>query len=115
MICAQCQRDIPDTSNFCSFCGARLQPPPLSAARPTKKLRRSATDRKIAGVCGGIAEYFEIDSTLVRVIWVLAILVPIPLLPAFLGYFVAWLVMPKSPVGAVYMPPAAMPSSAQTT
>lgn len=36
-----------------------------------KKLRRSATDNKIAGVCGGIAEYFGIDSTLVRVLFVL--------------------------------------------
>ena len=115
MICAQCQRDIPDASNFCSCCGARLQPPPLGASRVPKRLMRSATDRKIAGVCGGIAEYFEVDSTLVRVIWVLAILAPIPLVPAFLGYFAAWLVMPKPPLCAVYTPPAAMPHSAQTT
>jgi len=115
MICAQCQRDIPEASNFCSFCGARLQPPPLGAWRVPKRLRRSATDRKIAGVCGGIAEYFEIDSTLVRVIWVLAILAPIPLLPAFLGYFVAWLVMPKAPLCAIYVPPEEMHHSAQTT
>ena len=36
-----------------------------------KKLTRSITDRKIAGVCGGIAEYFGIDSNLVRILWVL--------------------------------------------
>ena len=36
-----------------------------------KKLTRSKTDRKILGVCGGIAEYFDIDSTLVRVGWIL--------------------------------------------
>lgn len=34
-----------------------------------KKLFRSKTDRKISGVCGGIATYFNIDSTTVRVIW----------------------------------------------
>ena len=34
-----------------------------------KKLFRSSTDRKICGVCGGIAEYFNIDSTLVRLVW----------------------------------------------
>ncbi len=36
-----------------------------------KKLYRSRTDVKISGVCGGIAEYFGIDSTIVRVLWVL--------------------------------------------
>ena len=36
-----------------------------------KKLYKSSTDKKIAGVCGGIAEYFNIDSTLVRLGWVL--------------------------------------------
>lgn len=36
-----------------------------------KKLTRSKKDRKILGVCGGIAEYFDIDSTLVRVGWIL--------------------------------------------
>ncbi len=34
-----------------------------------KKLTKSATDKKISGVCGGIAEYFGIDATLIRVLW----------------------------------------------
>ncbi len=76
---------------------------------------RSTADRKIAGVCGGIAEYFDIDSTLVRVIWVLAVLVPPLFLPAFLGYFLAWLVMPKPPASPVYAPPVSVPHSTQTT
>lgn len=37
----------------------------------TRKLTRSAYDKKIAGVCGGIAEYFGVDATLVRVGYVL--------------------------------------------
>ena len=36
-----------------------------------KKLRRSGTERKICGVCGGIAEYLEMDPTLVRLLWIL--------------------------------------------
>lgn len=36
-----------------------------------KRLTRSTTDRVFAGVCGGIAEYFGIDSNLVRILWVL--------------------------------------------
>lgn len=35
-----------------------------------KKLYKSTTDKKIDGVCGGVAEYFDVDSTLVRLAWV---------------------------------------------
>ena len=59
---------------------------------------RSASDRKIAGVCGGMAEYFDIDPTIVRLVWLLLVLMPVPVLPAFIGYLVAWAVMPKAPL-----------------
>lgn len=56
-----------------------------------KRLCRSITDKKICGVCGGIAEYFNIDSTLVRVIWVLSFFAAgFGLIP----YIVCALVMP---------------------
>ena len=55
---------------------------------------RSSVDHKIAGVCGGIAEYLEIDSTIVRLVWVIMALLPIPVVPAVIGYFVAWIIMP---------------------
>ena len=57
-----------------------------------KKLTRSKTDRKILGVCGGIAEYFDIDSTLVRVGWIL-----ITLFHGLgvLAYFICALAMPE--------------------
>ena len=61
----------------------------------TKKLYRSATDKKLGGVCGGIAEYFEIDSTLVRLAWVLFTLF---VGAGLLGYVIALLVMPNPPV-----------------
>src|ERR1700683_2329448 len=104
MICGNCQRDLADYSNFCYYCGARQQASPYGPPRPQKRLMRSVTDYKIAVVCGGIAEYLELDSTLVRVIWVLLVLMPVPVVPAFLGYFVAWLVMPKSPYPLPYAP-----------
>ena len=56
-----------------------------------KRLTRSRTERMIAGVCGGIAEYIGIDPTLVRVIWVLITLM------AGVGallYLILWVVMP---------------------
>ena len=60
-----------------------------------KRLYRSKTDRKIAGVCGGIAEYFDIDPTVVRVIFVL-LLLPGGL-PGFLPYLVLWIIVPEKP------------------
>jgi phage shock protein C len=76
---------------------------------------RSVSDRKIAGVCGGLAEYFSVDSTMVRLLWILAVILPIPLVPAFLGYFVAWIIMPKAPVPVLIPapPPVVIPSPTQ--
>ena len=59
-----------------------------------KRLYLSSSDRKIAGVCGGFAEYLEIDSTLVRLI-ALLLFIFTGFLPMMLIYFVAWLVIPK--------------------
>ena len=63
-----------------------------------KRLYRSRTDKKIAGICGGIAEYFGIDATIVRVIFVL-LLLPGGL-PGFLPYLILWIVVPKEPLGS---------------
>jgi phage shock protein C len=117
MNCRHCQREISDVSSFCPFCGAPQQIPSYASPGAPKRLKRSVSDRKIAGVCGGIAEYFDIDSTIVRLIWVLLVILPIPLVPAFLGYFIAWIVMPKAPLylpAASQQPPIIIPNSAQT-
>ena len=113
MICPSCQREIADNSNFCYLCGARqgqasATASPLPPPRAEKRLMRSSSDVKLAGVCAGFAEYFDVDPTVVRLIWVLLILFPVPLVPAFLGYLVAWIVMPKAPTPQ----PAGAPSSA---
>jgi phage shock protein C len=105
MLCGQCQREIADYSNFCYFCGARQHRAPAGVPRASRRLMRSVVDSKIAGVCGGIAEYLEIDSTLVRLIWVLLVLMPVPLVPALIGYFVAWIVMPLAPLPVTTIPP----------
>lgn len=59
-----------------------------------KKLYRSTTDKMIAGVCGGLAEYFEIDSTLIRILF-LALLIFGG--GGFLIYLIMWIVVPKRP------------------
>jgi phage shock protein PspC (stress-responsive transcriptional regulator) len=60
-----------------------------------KRLYRSRTDRKIAGVCGGLAEYFNIDPVIVRIVAVI-LLLPGGL-PGLLPYVILWLVVPEGP------------------
>lgn len=113
MNCPNCRREIADYSNFCYFCGAKQNAAPSGTPPVQKRLMRSVTDSKIAGVCGGIAEYLDIDSTVVRLVWVLAVFVPMPVLPAIVGYFVAWLIMPLPPLAAA-APPATSAQTAQS-
>jgi phage shock protein C len=58
-----------------------------------KKLYLSDTDKKISGVCGGIGEYFRLDSTLIRLIWI-TLTVVTGVLPGLIGYVIAAIVMP---------------------
>ncbi len=60
-----------------------------------KKLYRSVSDKKIAGVCGGIAEYFETDSTLIRLALVVFCLLGGS---GILFYLIALIIMPEPPV-----------------
>lgn len=60
----------------------------------SKKLYRSKKDQIIGGVCGGIAEYFGIDSTLVRLAFVLFALIEGA---GIIAYIIAWIIIPESP------------------
>ncbi|MCH5197756.1 MAG: PspC domain-containing protein [Oscillospiraceae bacterium] len=64
-----------------------------------KKLYKSSTDKKLAGVCGGIAEYFDVDSTLVRLIAVALVLFGTG---GIWAYLIAMLVMPSAPENGGY-------------
>jgi phage shock protein PspC (stress-responsive transcriptional regulator) len=57
-----------------------------------KRLHRSLTDKKIAGVCAGLAEYLGWDSTLVRLLWIILTLLGGS---GVLIYIVLWIVMPE--------------------
>lgn len=59
-----------------------------------KKLYLSSTDKKLAGVCGGMGEFFGIDSTIIRVLWVLCCFLFGSGIPA---YLICWLVIPREP------------------
>ena len=58
-----------------------------------KKLRKSRENCKLCGVCGGIAEYFDLDPTLVRVLWILLVCA---YGSGLLAYLVAALIMPSA-------------------
>lgn len=68
-------------------------------AQSPKKLYLSQTDKKLAGVCGGIAEYFNVDSTMVRLAWVLITILS-GIFPGLLAYIIAAIVIPPAPTDA---------------
>ena len=76
-----------------------------------RRLMRSVTDSKIAGVCGGLAEYLGVDSTIVRLFWAILAVVPGGIVGGIVAYVVAWVIVPKAPV-PVSAPMAAKPTPA---
>lgn len=59
-----------------------------------RRLYRSRTNRKVAGVCGGLGEYFNIDPTIIRIIWVALIL---GAGTGLIAYLIFWIVVPEGP------------------
>ena len=58
-----------------------------------KRLYLSHTDKKIAGVCGGLAEYMEMDPTVVRLVAVVGGLIT-GVIPFLFAYIIAWIIVP---------------------
>ena len=103
MICPKCQKEIADGSNFCYYCGERTAPAAPPTDGESRRLIRSVTDRKLGGVCAGLADYLGMDVSLVRVLAAVSIL--------FYGvglvaYLVAWIVIPEAQPGVVQPRPA---------
>ena len=105
MYCNYCGKVIQEDAAVCAYCGKRVA---VVIAR--KRLVRPRQGRKIAGVCAGLAEYFDLDVTLVRIIWVLLLILPPS---ALLPYLLAWIVMPEEP--QIVQVPSAMQQVDQTT
>lgn len=102
MTCPNCSKNIAVGSKYCYNCGFK-QPesdaPGISpAAGARKRLMRSSTDKKIAGVCAGLADYFDIDPVIVRVIWLVLLFCACS---GLLAYIILWIVVPLAPGGVV--------------
>lgn len=90
MYCNYCGKVIQDDAAVCAYCGIRV-----GGSLARQRLLRPRYGRKIAGVCLGFAEYFDVDVTLVRVVWLISVIMSgIGLIP----YLIAWIVMPEEPL-----------------
>jgi phage shock protein C len=93
MNCGQCGSDLGVDSARCRNCGA--------ASGAPRRLMRSSSRGRIAGVCAGIASYLGVDVVAVRVAWVVFSIVPGGIVFGVIAYIAAWLVMSDDNVSAV--------------
>jgi phage shock protein C len=91
MYCNACGKAIAEDGRFCSYCGNVV-----GFAAASKRLMRSRADRKIAGICAGLAHYYNLDVTLVRVFCIFLTLAT-GICPGIATYLLAWLIVPSEP------------------
>ena len=84
--CQRCMRDVPSGASFCPACGARFGGAP-------RELKRRRDLEKLAGVCAGLGDYFDLDPTLVRVVFAVGTVFT-GILPGVILYLVLALVIP---------------------
>jgi phage shock protein C len=102
MYCTKCGTEARENDKFCCECGAATGRDPREIR--VDRLTRSVQDSKIAGVCAGFARYMNVDVTLVRILWLVLMVWPLPLF-GIVSYIVAWIVMPKDPVTVIQRSP----------
>jgi phage shock protein C len=91
MYCNACGHAIAEDGRFCVHCGTLVGIP----ATP-RKLMRSRADKKIAGVCAGLAHYFDLDVTVVRILCIFLTLAT-GVCPGVVTYLLAWIIVPSEP------------------
>ena len=89
MFCNACGKTIAEDGRYCSHCGnvVGISPTP-------KKLMRSRADKKIGGVCAGLAHYLDLDVSLVRILWFF-ITLACGVLPGVVAYLLGWIIIPQ--------------------
>ena len=89
MTCGRCSRELEDGSSYCRFCGTAV-----GMTGQARRLFRVPDEGRIAGVCAGLADYFEADVTLVRLAWAILSIIPGLFVGGLIAYLAAWLLMP---------------------
>ncbi len=116
MHCTQCGKELVAGTRFCPLCGAPVggpsttaggtwqptggsvpppPPSPYSTAHLRPELLRPRSGRMVAGVCAAFARTYGWNLTLIRIL--LVVLTPLHLGIGFLGYIVAWIIIPEEP------------------
>jgi phage shock protein C len=96
MFCTGCGQQISNETRYCPQCGKQTSAYSEGSARSAyapRKLFRLPYDRKIAGVCAGIARLLSLDVTLIRILTV-AITAFTGFIPGIIAYIFAWIIMP---------------------
>ena len=89
MTCVKCRQEIEAESSYCRFCGA-----PVSPTEAPRRFVRVPGEGKIAGVCAGLAAYFDTDVTIVRLVWVILSIIPGVFIGGLVAYIAAWILAP---------------------
>ena len=96
MNCAHCGTSIEADSTFCRACGRPTATTGAAGINLQRKLFRRPESGRIAGICSGIAEYLDVDVTLVRVAWVVLSIVPGGFIGGLVAYLAAWVLVPEA-------------------